>query len=437
MENFDTDGQFWVAGKPDRKVAGRLKFDAFAGLELTLIGSLHDPSDVLARQTGHEVQIPIDELFGNTKDTIRIVGNTALGPVTLDNCIRSQAKFSLFGSIDNARETYVGRIALLGGRVESQRPLEFSGVGVSIKDLEAWVGKPSTKIQLDYKEDSKEFTQVRIISTPEEPILVTTDLGELELSFNYKLGGDHIIQSRIEQTCKLEFRFTNPEPLENALRLCAALQDLVTIGVGAPVCIDTIWLASTQTPRPIEFYAPLLGVTNMNDAKPPQPLTMHFTFDALGGLTIIGNWLAMAQRYHVVIRSLTSDWYNPPYYAEDRFFHAVTAVETLERIRSGKQDFPFTYALKSLGNDVAEPFERLVGNINIWANSVGNARRDIIHRGLRDDKYHPLGLLSESIYYLVVLWLLREVHAETTAFNRVGEHQRFLLVAEQLRGMQL
>ena len=436
MESWETDGQFWIAGKPDRKVAGRLVFDEVDGLQLDLIGSLHDPLDVLASQSGNDVRLSLDELFGANPNAARILGETLKGHLTLANCYRDTATFSLFGPRANSREHYTSTSAFLGDYIE-QQPIEITAVRTGISNLEAWIAKPSTVIELDYKADNGEFAQVRIVNTPTDPITTSTDLGELELSFDYRLGGDHIIQSRIEQNCLIECRFPNPEPLENALRICSALQHLVTIGVGAPSSIETISLSHTDISVPTKFYAPLLGPNSTGKVKTPHPQQMLFTFDGMGGLTKVGSWLGVADKYHTVIGLLTSNWYRPEYYAEDRFFHCVTAAETLARIRKQSQRVNLKAELESLGNDVALSFQPLVGDIKQWAKRIRDVRvGNVIHRGLRDFERPPLFLLSESLYYLLVLWLLRESGVPAKTLANIGRHQRFLMVAEQLQGEQ-
>ena len=130
MENLDVTGTFWRAGKPDRKVSGRLTFNDADGLELSLIGSLHDPKEVLSRHTGPVVSVPLDELYSLDSESIRILGETPKGYVTLDGCWRKSGS-------SPSQEVYDSETAFLGAHFDEDKPLVFTpnppkeGVGLA------------------------------------------------------------------------------------------------------------------------------------------------------------------------------------------------------------------------------------------------------------------------------------------------------------------
>ena len=430
MDNLDVAGTFWLAGKPERKVAGRLTFNDADGLELSLIGSLYDSEELLKQLTGPVVGAPQD---GMRSESVRILSETTEGYVTLDHCLQKSGSFPLFGVPRPAQEVYRSETAFLGAHFDEDDPLVFTGVRTRIQFLEHWVGLPTVSIDLDYDEKSKGIQQVRVTNTPREKLVTQTSLGELELAFKYKIMGDHIVESTIRQSNDIQLRFLEPQPLKDTIGVCTTLQDLVTIGVDAPVSIDRVTLMHADLEGPIDFWAQPVGIGAKEGIKPPHPDEMPFTFEGIGGLQGIAKWLDVAQKYRLVISRLLSPLYRSPRYVEHRFFDAISAVETLARIR--KQDqYINSHDIKKLGQDAGTAFKALVGSVGPWTDSVLRARKyNVVHPGLREGDSRPLYLLSESMYFLVVLSLLKECGVPDNALDRIQGHSRFRNVADGLR----
>ena len=433
MQNLDVVGNFWLARKPGRRVAGRLTFNESDGLELNLIGSLHDPEEVLAQRTGPVIRVPLDELYGLDSEPVRILGETTNGDVTLDNCLRKSGKFPLIGTSRVPQEVYHSDVAFLGAHFGEGEPLVFNGFSLSIQTLEHWIGLSAVSIELDYDENSKQIEQVRIIDKPRGKLAAKTSLGDLELSFESVLVGDHISESTIRQKRALKLRFSESRTLQDTLRVCTSLQDLVTIGIGAPVSINGISLMGNDTDRAINFVAQLIGAANQEENKPPHPGEMLFTFEAIGGLEGLAKWLDISDKYQLVIDALLSPQYRPPWYTEHRFFDAITAAETLARIRQ-REEHINRYKLKQLGHEAGPEFEALVGDVDQWTDLVWDARRDnLLQRGLREGKRLPLHLLADSLYFLVILCLLRECGVGDDTLANIQKHRKFRSLAEELR----
>ena len=432
MENLDVAGTFWLAGKPERKVAGRLTFNDADGLELSLIGSLYDSEELLDQLTGPVVSAPQD---GMRSESVRILGETTEGYVTLDGCWRKSGSFPFLGVPRPAQEIYHGNATLLHAHFDEDEPLVFTGVRTRIQNLEHWVGMSSVSIELDYDEKTKELEQVRIVNTPLDRMVAPTSMGELELSFGSVLGGDHIVESTITQSHVLELRFSEPQSLRGTLGVCNSLRDLVTIGTDSPVSIGSVTLMHADLDRPIDCYAQLLGTDGQERGKPPHLHEMLFTFQGIGGLQGVAKWFEIARKYRLVLGQLLSSLYRPPWYIEHRFFDAITAAETLARIQRQAQHIN-SYDIKQLGQGAGAAFKALVGNVGPWTNSVLEARKyNVVHPGLYEGERPELYLLAESLYFLVVLCLLKECQVPEVALESVQRHRRFRHVADGLRVM--
>ena len=162
---------------------------------------------------------------------------------------------------------------------------------------------------------------------------------------------------------------------------------------------------------------------------------MTFTFDDVGGLDGIRSWLKLANRYSpVVVALLVSHWYVPPLYQEQRYFNAIVAAETLIRIRKEEQHVNLKQGLQELAGEVDAIFPPLIGDLTAWAGEVVRTRDNfVVHPGLRgnSDGYR-LYLLSESIYLLVVLTLLRECGVSLDSLKNIRNHEHFSWLADQL-----
>ena len=162
---------------------------------------------------------------------------------------------------------------------------------------------------------------------------------------------------------------------------------------------------------------------------------MALTCDDIGGLEGIRAWLRLANRYSMVVALLVSHWYVPPLYQEQRYFNAVVAAESLIRIRKQEQDIKLKKELIDLAAKIEPLFVVLVGDSRKWAGEVVRTRDNyVVHPGRRGsgDGYR-LYQLSESIYLLVVLTLLRECGVSDDALKKIQNHGHFRWLAEKLR----
>lgn len=185
----------------------------------------------------------------------------------------------------------------------------------------------------------------------------------------------------------------------------------------------------------IELRTQLQGHDLKGREAAPHPHQMLFTFEDIGGLEGIAQWVGIAKKYETVMGSLVSHWYLPRLYSEHRFFNACTAAEAMRRIQLQKQTFNFGNELKLLALQAGKPFEALVGDTDAWRKKVIQARVNyVVHPGLQKvraaDGLYPL---SESLYFLVVMCLLRECGVPEETVDRVCQYQRFRILTRQLK----
>ena len=427
MKSLDVEGLFWLTTEPQNEVAGRLTFDATNGAQLSLIGAFHELSE-----------------FGDLPaEPVRIQGVAGKKSLTLDECLRTRRTIEHPGI---AREMYYAPIVLAGAHFDEGEPLKFIAATLRLRHLEKWVGVSGVNVEDDWHEQSNGIRQIRITCTPVEKLAVPTSLGDLELSFRYKLHSDRFVQTVLEENCELGLKFLEPQSLEETLKACVALQHLVTIGVGAPAPISSVSLSHADlvhtSPQgetvhhPIELYAELRGGDVPGHARTLHPEQMIFAFDDIGGLEGVAQWLEVSDRYQAVINSLMSHWYIPKVSVDNRFFNVVTAAEALARIRRKKQRIDFGDELRVLAHEAGSTFGALVGDVNSWVKEIVQVRNNnVVHRGLRGDvQGSRLYWLAESVYFLVVLVLCSECDVPEATSAKIRNHQRFASLASRLKG---
>ncbi len=84
--------------------------------------------------------------------------------------------------------------------------------------------------------------------------------------------------------------------------------------------------------------------------------------------------------------------------------------------------------LLDLAHYAGSPFTELVGDAEAWAEEVKTARNSLVHHDGGRPERPPasrLHYLSESIFYLVVLCLLREAGMNDELLNGVAGNKRY------------
>ena len=425
MEELNLEGVFWLDNTPENQAAGRLTFDSRNGAHLDLIGSLAD----------------FEESFGEVAPPARILGVAGGKEVTLVNCLNTNTTMQVPGIV---REQYKPAQVLVGCQISDSEPLTFDEVRLKLRYLDSWVRKTGTIVDFNPDGEGTKTGKVKISHNPLEKGVVLTDFGDLELTFAYSFNPDPFHTITLTQSAVLGAHFNEPRTVRSILETCTALRNLLTIGVGAPAFFLEVTLMSSNLTYdlkngktfsvPIGFYTQGLGDDTQKESKDIHPMEMLFTFEDIGGLEGIAKWMETSSKYKPVISSLLSHWYLPTIYTDNRFLNIIIAAEALERIRLNQQNINFSKGLERLAYHAGKPFESLVQDVKPWVNEVVRFRtNNLVHRGLHEDIEGPrIFWLSESLYFLVVLCLLRECGVAESTLSKITRHQRFISTAEQL-----
>ena len=323
--------------------------------------------------------------------------------------------------------------------------MKFSAVYLELRHLEHWIWKSGTRIDVKRDDPGGRISEIQVNYSPPPKAVIPMDIGELELEYMYSFHPDPIMETTIAQRCSIGVKFGEPYPLEDAIKVGSSLQNLLTVGVHSPTSFNKVTLShpdllrtlpgGREVPELISMYAQFRGSNTPRQDKAIHPTRMLFTFDDIGGLDGIAKWLVTSEKFRLVIDSLLSHWYLPAIYTDNRLLNTIIAAEAFERIRLQKRKINFKDALTSLIKLAGAPFRVIVDDIDTWSNEIVRARmNNLVHRGMGGDlEGQRMYVLSESLYFLVVLCLLKECGISEETLSKMQNHQGFRWVEEQLR----
>lgn len=412
MERFDIDGLFWLVDKPEDKVAGRLRFDPVAGARLGLIGKFKNfiPS-------GSNPPVRMNAIAGGRF-------------FTLEDCHfeRVTKEYAGGGQSGLTRHEYQSDLLLAGLHWDNREPLQFKNVLLHVRYLEQWVHALSSK-PIGYEDRVNALPRIsHKFDAFERSATVGANFGELGLSYGEVKYGDDFLEAVRRRNCYFDLRLMEPRPFEKILSLCWVLQDLVTLGCDYPSAVTGVTFEHAQQSgettdekkHPITPYMRATGHYGSGSYDDVNVGKALFTFNDIGGITGVFEWLKVASRYGLAIGSLTHNLYSPNPYSENSFFNACTAAETMRRIQLGQQNLNLSKELPELADHAGDMFKDLIGDVSKWAEKVVRVRiNSVVHPGLRGTDALAASVLADSLHLLVVLCLLEECGVREQASERV------------------
>lgn len=412
MTLLDVMGKFWLAANPDLQVAGRLIIDAMHKAQLELIDPL--------------------SLGDDDDQRYRILGNAAGNLLTLDRCIKIETTEQISHHGPSVREKYSPAFVLEGAHFKESNPVEFDSVTIRLQNLEHWVG--ITGMKADFSTDEVGIKEINMKYTPIQKHSADIDCGSVDLSFKYNFS---VSVPKVDESCSLTIKFSSKNPIMEIFRICSDLQDLLTLGVGKSSAVIETKLGHDGFPGAINLYYRWRGSSDPAEDQTIDPRRMFTTFPDIGGIEGIARWIDTAKKFHASIAPIRSYWYIPNLNIENKFISLVIAAEALDRIRS--EDGPiFPERIRNLANSAGSIFISLVGDIDQWVNEIRTMRTEFIHHtSIHSDEgsnvnYVRMHFLSESLYFLIVICLLKECGVLESDLINVRNSQ-FWWTAAQLR----
>jgi ApeA N-terminal domain 1 len=235
MDGFEYEGVFWLAGELSRRAVGRLTYKPTEGTSLDLIGSLDE--EVQALQTMNVV--------GAGR---RIVGAAGGKEVTLDGCVIRNTQIQSPGIL---RQEYYVPMVFTGVQFDAGDALDFDKVTVSFDHLPFWINRNNFSFSIDTNVPNDLTTATKYTVTSEIPPGESerTDQTEVELGYSSSVGGDRFTEMHVTQRPSLSLAYPERRALLDIISDVSGLQDLVTLGIGAPAVLTDVVLRRSDIAR--------------------------------------------------------------------------------------------------------------------------------------------------------------------------------------------
>ena len=426
MEHLDIEGLFWLPHSPDSQIAGRLTFSPSAGGELQLIGSLSGESDPFS---SGQSDFRCDRILG-------VAGQRLL---TLHDCLRDGWTVEFPGLV---RETYAIS-TIFAGKTSLTEPLAFSLVHIEIDHLEDWVGKSVFK-------ETGLVESIRILEgpitthhlKPVEPPVNGPD-GIFQLLASYMYRSPSIAHKEINLIAIISIHFGEPQSYQEITEIVLGCQALVSIALDTPLSIRRILVFEDNVEgsgelvfarlEGTEVFSSFRGLEPTSSKDYYHPSEMLFTFDEIGGFAGIIQWLNVFKKYRLVVDMMTSHWYLPKLYIQNRFANALIASEALLRIEEQRQEINYHNKIKQQISR-SSLFSDLVQDTASWVDEIMGLRNElVIHPGLKSEvDSWRLYILAESLYFLVVILLLKKCGVPEAVMSAMASHRRYIWLNHQL-----
>jgi hypothetical protein len=428
MEDFEGDGVFWLDGQ-DQQVTGTLRYSAAEGATLELIGAFHELAGAYPRPP----------------ELIRILGVAGKSQVTLFEALQTGTQFNMPGIV---RETYSASVMLLGGHLTSDMPQDFESITVNVGNLAQWVAQSGISVSI---EESSPRKVIHSYVPPDAEDAPLRDGGTLSVGFGWSTGGDQLTETYIRQTCQITVEPAAPFGLDGAFEIASAIRNLVSLAShsSCPIVEMTLHhpdfvrdINGKTYPLPLEVRASL-GEGESSDRK---SWDMLFSYHDFGGAVGVANWIGEADELRPVIGILMSVRHSKQMYTENRMQNVALAAESFHRIRYPNRVLPddehaaLVERLSSAAQDsdrpwlekrlqysnepnlrrrlidmidlAGQPFKDFVGgNGKRFAHVVATARNRLTHYQGTEPRVEGLHYMSEAVYLLVAVCLMRSVGA--------------------------
>lgn len=396
MKLFSVEGQWWLPGKRDDAVAGKLCESEGGGLTLELQGTFTKDLNLLLNIA--EQRHPV------------IQGVTANAKImTLANC------FSLGGHMGfpgYPRENYSVPIAYMGDLFENESDLAFDEAHLTFPPLSNWLAR-----QVFSEEAPASFDSVSCRYSRPPDIEAKVRGGSLRIcsTFSYhhdffqelKLIYTPVIELKVEEALgldKWETSFVHPlrDFLTFATRHVVQLSHLEVSRKdrlnpsGRPVVLEVVVPSAWQTDDAAKYLHPHEVLFGARDVGP-----------RIGD--ILDQWLTKYEELKNVMMLFFGPLYNEHMYIEHHFLNLAYATETYHRMRHSGHPNRIHYKdrIFALLSKFEEPLKLFPIDCQQFAEKVTDTRNFYVHY---DDSLRNKAANGEALFRMVqVLQSLIEV----------------------------
>ena len=316
---------------------------------------------------------------------------------------------------------HFGPLVLDGEHFQDIEALEFDQAYIGLFNLNQWVWRNGVTL-----------SDESIVYSPPEELSVGTEFGQLGLVAQSEFihGVTRTYTLKVSRLLKLVL--AQPMPVDSITKFAAQLQDLLTICTCNPSAVESLAVANSGSQQRVGVLRNMIG-PDLQELQVEHPASMYLTFDDIGGMECIRAWLEISTKYGIVPRLLVDHTYNKDTYVDIRFLNTVIAAETLLRVRTNKREVKLREGLQQLAEESGTVASDLVGDFCLWAENVRTTRNALVHRDVARRKEPDYFALAESVYWIVVMSMLRECGVPDMALSKVRNTRWFEHTRSYLR----
>jgi hypothetical protein len=441
MESFEVQGLWWLPEHDDNKVPGALSWDPNSGGTLRLVGQLW-PVVLLDNELPNgQVQKYRDHNHDSDRLYPVVLGKEEKTAYTLLNGFQTMKRD---WSLEQSAET-VHVNAVLEGALFDGPDIEIDQARFRMRDLAGWVDVSG--LEITYPRMDRTGEEYAVVAATSMPDFVVSPAWP-KVALGHRLGvsvtGND--SAGIEQDWVLAIDQDQVAPVQTFVEVASDFQDLVSIATGRTAEFRSVVLHHPELPQLSLAGAPM-GKARQEliyhaqwtnrvdyDAKGPKSrepmsgLRMYFTLDHIGS-DGVGRWLDTAARFRTELGRAMATRYARGAYLEDRIMNVCAALESFDKHHRGTHDEVW-YAKRiaacvDLAGDVFR--DLIVEDSDDWSKRVKELRHDLAHHRAQFRLDGSVGghLISEQLFWLFALCVLRVAQAPDAVFDSIAKHPQW------------
>jgi ApeA N-terminal domain 1 len=319
VRGVDALGLFWVEGHEDDALSGRVIFSPSDRIKLELVGR-----------------------FDNEVDGFHIHGWVGGDKITLSDCWEAGERHPLPGVA--AQEFGANR--MFTGHHLASDDLRFQSADCEVSHLADWLDRPGWT---ESQADKRRQREIHFSLTADMKHRFSSGTVGIVFEENHEWHEVHGVTLRQRPMFRIEY--DTMQSFDTIRRDIGRLQSLLILCLDSYAEIDRLLVRRPDVhehslsgddmgvEKNIEVGAQPLRHLSEADRQPISRYRMLLTFDQLGGIDLVANWLDQSQRIQRVLDYMISTQHRPMY-MENRFFNIVGAAEAFQRITDPTSLFP-------------------------------------------------------------------------------------------------
>lgn len=445
-EEVDDLGQWWLPVHDELKVPGRFVWDRESGGELHLLGQLIPDEwedHVLPGGSVQKVRTKRTEPGSLTYPVIH--GQVGRRAFTLLDSYSLRRQERALGELA-LEDIHVNQLLESSAWFMDGDDLRFDRATVAMRHLTAWIGRSG--INVEHPRFDRTSDLFSSISTESLPALdVVSDDGKVSFGQSLSETGDRLHSAGVSQRWDLHITFDTVQQIDAFIGIASDIQDLVSIAVGKTASFERVTVRHPEVPLRSLAGEPIGNVRDeilyrarwSNRSSEVEPVRTHgqfFNFDDFDGTDGVRRWMTVAQTYRTELGRVMATRYSAAMYLEDRVMNVCAALDSFDAVRrnAGSPTINFVDRIKESIAFAGDPLTQLLpANTDGWAKTVKEVRHDLAHHKVRfrQNAIQIDHLLSEQLYWLFVLCVLRLADTPDEVYASISKHPQFRWLREQ------